>query len=236
MTGKQTNRWTVLAFDRFDHRGEAYWKCQCSCGNTHSVAGYTLRKGTSQGCVKCKPVKRRGCKFQIVKNIAIFTTNGGSEFVVSSCDADNVSRHGWCLSNTGYIVAHINRRVSTLHGFLLGKSDRALIDHINGDRTDNRRENLRRVNDFQNSQNQNISTRNTSGYKGVHWNKTVQKWQANIRAYGKQYFLGYFLNREAAAIGYNEAAKETHGKYACLNPIGDTDGYRVADLLEEPDV
>jgi len=234
MSGQRINKWKVLEFDRFDHRGEAYWLCQCNCGSVKAIAGYTLRKGTSKGCLKCRPPSvALGCKYLLKGDVAEFFTRSGTKFIVSACDAEKVSKHGWCIANMGYLVATINAQRTLLHHFVLNSEKRIAIDHINGVKTDNRRENLRFANPSQNAQNQNITSRNTSGFKGVHWNKKEHKWQANIRAYNKQYSLGYFPTREDAAIGYNNAAKELHGEFACLNPIGDTEGYRTTKTLEE---
>lgn len=227
MTGKKINRWLVLKFDRFDHRREAYWLCKCDCGSVKSVSGYSLRKGTSKGCKKCRQLHRYGSKYHIKDDVAIFTTKNGIKFLVSVDDINKIKEYGWCVGNNGYVVAHIKNKVTMLHRFLNREYDGKIIDHINGDKLDNRRENIRCANDFQNAQNQNISTRNTSGYKGAHFNTKEQKWQANIRAFNKTYSLGWFATKEQAALAYNEAAKKLHGKYACLNPIGDTCGYRT---------
>jgi hypothetical protein len=230
MCNQKINRWTVLRFDRYDNRGEAYWLCRCDCGEVKSIAGYTLRKGTSKGCRLCREPRRLGSKFNIIDDVAYFTTSNGEPFTVSYADAESVSKHSWCLrQRDGYPVASINNSAVCLHTFLLGRRNGMYVDHINGDKSDNRRANLRWASPTESAWNLGISSRNTSGFKGVHWNVRNQQWQANIRAHNRQFFLGWFSNREEAALAYNEAAKELHGKYACINPIGDTEGYRVTE-------
>lgn len=66
------------------------------------------------------------------------------------------------------------------------------IDHINGDRKDNRISNLRSVTNHENSKNKRFSDKNTSGFTGVTWFKRDQKWKAQIMHKGKNYHLGYF--------------------------------------------
>lgn len=73
------------------------------------------------------------------------------------------------------------------------------IDHINGDRTDNRFENIRDVSRSENLRNMALPKSNTSGVMGVHWFKNAKRWSANIRVSGKSKHLGYFDTKEEAA-------------------------------------
>lgn len=89
------------------------------------------------------------------------------------------------------------------------------IDHINGDRSDNRWENLRVVSRTQNSRNQKRRIgHNTTGYKGVHYYKARNKFTANIRINGKAKCIGYFETAEQAHEAYCAAAREHFGEYA----------------------
>lgn len=91
------------------------------------------------------------------------------------------------------------------------------IDHINGNKSDNRVENLRECNNSQNSTNKNKQSNNTSGYKGVF--RQGNKWRACIRKDGHKYNLGNFACKHEAAKAYNEAALKYHGEFAYLNII-----------------
>lgn len=93
------------------------------------------------------------------------------------------------------------------------------IDHINGDKLDNRIKNLRITTCKQNAQNIGIRSNNTSGYKGVSLTKEKNRWRAYIKVSGKQKNLGFFVKKEDAAIAYNKAAETYFGKYARLNKI-----------------
>ena len=88
------------------------------------------------------------------------------------------------------------------------------IDHINGDKLDNRIENLRAATVGQNQHNRKTNANNTSGYKGVSWNKGCNKWLSQIKLEGKRIHLGYFDNLEEAAEVVRKAREELHGDFA----------------------
>ncbi len=88
------------------------------------------------------------------------------------------------------------------------------IDHINGDRSDNRLGNLRLATPSQNAWNKGIYSNNTSGFKGVSWDTGTQKWAANIRVNGRQRRIGVFETAEAAHAAYRDEAANLHGEFA----------------------
>ena len=89
-----------------------------------------------------------------------------------------------------------------------------LIDHINGDFHDNRFSNLRLATKRQNQCNQKTRIDNTSGSKGVTWDKSRSKWLAQIQVKGKHLFLGRHTTKEEACAAYQKAAYEYHGDFA----------------------
>jgi hypothetical protein len=84
------------------------------------------------------------------------------------------------------------------------------IDHINGDRTDNRICNLRCVTNQENAKNQKMFSNNTSGRTGVTWHKATQKWAARVRADGRHHHLGLFASFDDA-VAAREAAELRYG-------------------------
>lgn len=91
------------------------------------------------------------------------------------------------------------------------------VDHINHRTLDNRRDNLRLCTRSQNSQNRLLGSRNTSGLKGVSWDRQKRKWGASGRLAGKTYHLGHFDDPVEAARAYDAFARENFGEFALLN-------------------
>lgn len=104
-----------------------------------------------------------------------------------------------------------------MHRFILNlsKGDGNQTDHINRDGLDNQRKNLRVCNNTQNSQNRGKRKNALSQFKGV--GKQGNKWQAQIMLNGKNYYLGLFVDQEAAARAYDNKARELFGEFARLN-------------------
>jgi len=117
----------------------------------------------------------------------------------------------------GYTHIQLNRKIYKAHRlawlYVYGHFPQ-FIDHINCDRGDNRLCNLREVNIYQNNHNSKINKNNTSGIKGITWNKKAQKWCAQICANGKSIYLGLFNDIDLAELVVQEARIKYHGKYA----------------------
>ena len=96
-----------------------------------------------------------------------------------------------------------------IHGEMTDKH----IDHINGDKIDNRIRNLRECNRSQNLQNTNKRSDNTSGYKGVSWSKQMKKWGVRACINGKYKHLGLFQDIEEARQCYERHATQNHGQF-----------------------
>lgn len=88
------------------------------------------------------------------------------------------------------------------------------IDHVDGDRLNNQKVNLRLVTSRQNKMNSALRSDNTSGYKGVTWDRQKRRWKAQIMMNGKNHPLGRFKTKEEAAAVYEEAAHRMFGEYA----------------------
>jgi hypothetical protein len=88
------------------------------------------------------------------------------------------------------------------------------IDHINGDRADNRIENLRPATRSENQCNRNALASNTSGYPGVSWHKASKAWLVRVMKNGKTVVQKYFKDLELAGLVATEARSLYHGAYA----------------------
>lgn len=158
---------------------------------------------------------------------------GGLFALIDECDSD-LSQVKWRY-NIGYAVREIRlgkgrqtRTSEYLHRVVLSRLiGRPLerweqCDHINGNRLDDRRANLRVASKDQNNLNRKkaIYDTTTSSYKGVSWNTQTQKWRAQIIVNNKNIHLGMFGDEIAAAMAYNEAAEKHFGEFAWLNRVG----------------
>ena len=109
--------------------------------------------------------------------------------------------------------------IDLMHRVILGltRGDGLEADHINGNGLDNRRANLRLANHKDNARNRKIGRNNSSGAKGVCWDRTHQKWLARIVVDGRSLFLGRFDDIERAIDAYDVAAITRYGVFAKPN-------------------
>ena len=155
--------------------------------------------------------------------------------LVSDRDYARVNQHKWYANverrkdgsiQNVYAVRRVRkddgtRTAQMLHRFILNITDHDVqVDHAPDHSGLNcTRENLRRATQLENNRNQRIRMDNTSGVKGVYWNKSRQQWHARIRLNGKQKHLGLFTRLEEAKQAYDSAALKFHGKFACTNQM-----------------
>jgi hypothetical protein len=145
--------------------------------------------------------------------------------IIDDEDFEIFNKYRWFL-NKGYACRHyffnINRKTKHiyLHREITNCPKDKFVDHINHNKLDNRRCNLRIVTLSQNQWNQTTQIRSKSSkYKGVYWSKVAKRWQAYLAFHKKRIHLGLFESEIEAAIAYNEKAKELFGKYAKLNEV-----------------
>lgn len=121
-------------------------------------------------------------------------------------------RSGW------YAVRSVNRSTIPMHRAIMHPLEVMVVDHINGNGLDNRRDNLRIATASQNLMNRRgAQAGNRSGYIGVHWHKATGKWRAAVKTAGASVDVGFFEDKEAAAHARDSAAIEMHGEFASLN-------------------
>lgn len=201
------------------------WHCLCSCGKYTTKKSNFLRNGKSTSCgcrtkIKRKKSMKQYNTYDLSNDFGIGYTKQNEIFYFDLEDYDKIKDYCWHYDKDGYILSSVYNETSIkMHNLLMNATDGTVVDHKNGNRNDNRKENLRIATFSQNGYNSNKPSNNTSGYKGVHWNKSMNAWQARIQVDGKRYNLGYFNDKIDAAKAYNEAAIIYHGEFAKLNNI-----------------
>lgn len=152
-------------------------------------------------------------------NIAFVPLTQGYEAMIDAADVHLVEGFNWCASVDGNTIyaqrsgPRPEKRTIILHRVLMGEPEGLEVDHCNGNGLDNRRANLRVATTAQNAQNRRITERNTSGFKGVHWDKRDRKWRARIVLDGERISLGLFTTPEAAHAAYCSASAKFHGEF-----------------------
>lgn len=141
----------------------------------------------------------------------------GYKTIVDDEDYDELSKYKWCVHVMRNGKAYATRLVRIHHQIIGFPPKGFVIDHINGDGLDNRRDNLRIISNQDNIRCQGINANNTSGYRGVSWHKAKKRWDAKIKVNGKAIHLGRFESKEDAARAYDEAAKKYFQEFAKLN-------------------
>lgn len=186
-----------------------------TCGETFFTYPVRVRQGRAHFCsTDCRREGQRGSRGGDVEilddgtaRVPLRARDGSIKAyaLIDAADADLVNQWRWYLARDGYATrVHWNDGAPIcfrLHRELLGLShgDEREGDHINRDRLDCRRSNLRALPRRANSQNQPSFSGSTSKYRGVHWSKSYRKWAAVVVANGEQHRLGYFGSEEEAA-------------------------------------
>jgi len=125
---------------------------------------------------------------------------GGPCFYVDPEDLALAEAHDWRVRSDGYVVSYANGRTLYLHREVMRPPAGMQVDHVNGDRTDNRRSSLRVATRAENQANRTrLNANNSSGYRGVYWSRKDRRWVAQGAKGGRRFRLGGFATAEEAA-------------------------------------
>lgn len=150
----------------------------------------------------------------------------GKVALIDEEDAERVLAFKWCAEFSGensvssrWYARHFfkNGQNIRLHRFVVNASPGTMVDHKNGDGLDCRRSNLRQCVKANNSQNCVLRVNNTSGFKGVTFDKRRNHWYARIKVDGKEIHFRSTNTAEESALIYDEAARIYYGEFARLN-------------------
>lgn len=174
----------------------AIGRCSCGCGQaTSRIQWNRAAKGLRAGEF------RRFVRGHSSRTVGAALPGG---VLVDEQDRDRVSRLTWRVDKSGYVrtLIHIHGRrsvVQYLHRFIVEAAVGDVVDHINGNKLDNRRANLRIVTHAENMQNRTrLNSNNRSGFRGVSWSNKDKRWIARATISGKVHCVGSFATPSEA--------------------------------------
>lgn len=212
--------------------GKSVFLCECKCKERIECVGSSLVNGltTSCGCVQkeiakeCGELSSKVNKYDLAGKYGVgWTSNTNKEFYFDLEDYDKIKDFCWYESKHGYIESRIKidekYRSISLHRFVLDVNDKTKVDHIKHQTNDCRKEKLRIVNDSQSAMNKGMYKNNTSGHKGVCFDKRTSKWIAYISKNNKRIYLGSFAILDEAIKVRQEAEEKYFGEYSYNNSM-----------------
>jgi len=160
---------------------------------------------------------KRPTKIEYVEDyVKVTLPNSDDVILIDPEDVQFVKQQYWYISGYGYVESKNGQR---LHRLIMNAPPEKCVDHINGNKLDNRKQSLRLCTSTENCRNRGMQINNTSGYKGVNWYPQTNKWRAHIKVNGVSKHIEYSETKEEAALAYNKAAIEYFGEFARLNVI-----------------
>lgn len=137
--------------------------------------------------------------------------------LISPEDFEELNKHRWGRDAQGYAVSafYIDRKTINvkMHRLIMDAPKGLEVDHINRKRLDNTRQNLRICTRRENSINVMARSNNISGHKGIGWDKSRNKWRAQIKIDGKNVFIGRFDDLKDAIKAYLAVARKVYGEF-----------------------
>ena len=240
LVGQTINGWKVLALDEIKTAPSGkrikWWKCQDEAGNVITLPAYILSAGTGTP----SPGRRKHNWYEFCDDYVICHTPDELTFTIDAADYDEIKDHYWFIDkHNGYVETRIKRKRLLLHRLIMKAEEGSIIDHINHDKTDNRKVNLRVVTAMQNAINRKLRVNNTSGYPGV-LNRTDQRgkpWHASITVDKHVIHLGTYDTFDEAVAARKAAERKYFGEYSYAQSIASVPAVSVTNpglVVSEP--
>lgn len=237
LTGKTFGRLTILELDEKRNikelnrklngeikQNNTYYICKCACGNIKSVPKSNLKSGKtlSCGCYQKEQMSKVALKYFKKYNkydlsgeygiCYLADTNKKVYFDIE--DYKLIKNILWKTDECGYARGYDTKtkRLVRMHKVITNTDKNIIIDHINREKLDNRKENFRYATNSENRINSKTRTDNTSGIQGVRFEGG--KWRVRIFVNGKYIHLGMFDNFDEAVKIRLEAEKKYYGEFA----------------------
>lgn len=189
------------------------------CGKIFYTVASIIRQGRGKHCSpECQRKARINDNYYVEHDtytelMVQYKTEYVSVFIDKE-DVEKVKQISWCLSREKsidkfYVISRVGLKNKTiyLHRYIMDCPEEMVVDHINHNPLDNRKDNLRVCNQWGNNQN---SNRNTSGYVGVRWEEDRKKWVARITYKGYVRTIGRYKELQDA-INARKQAEEEYG-------------------------
>lgn len=172
------------------------------------------RSGKLTGRINGKKNKKYN-SYNLSGEYGIGYTSKNEEFYFDLEDYDKIKEYYWYIDKNGYVVSCTAEEAILMHRLIMGlkKGDQQEVDHIYHKTNDNRKTQLRIVCYSENKMNKGLQSNNTSGYKGISYNKQYRKWEAEIGVYNHKIKLGYFENKDEAIKARKQAEEKYFGEY-----------------------
>lgn len=197
--------------DRKTSSGSYYQICKCECGKIKEIEYGNLKSGSIISCGECKKYNQ----YDLTNDYGVCTVSNGNKFLFDKEYYDKISKYIWSMTGSGYYMTteKTDGKYMLLHRLIMDCPNGMVVDHINHNKSDNRKSNLRICTNSQNAMNSRIGSNNTSGTKGVYYSKSRDVWIAFIIKDGKRIFLGYFKNIKDAIKTRKNAEIKYFGEF-----------------------
>lgn len=143
--------------------------------------------------------------------------------IIDDEDYGYLNQWNWYFGGGDYTGSYVIRKspegTRYIHRELMHPKKGEYVDHINGNKLDNRKKNLRIVDGTQNLANMHKTRVGSSKYKGVQWRKDTKMWRVRVKVYGQEIHGGYYYDEKEAAKAYNRIAKDVFGQHSYLNKV-----------------
>lgn len=231
LTGHKYGKLLVVGLNGYRYstsgRKVYLWNCKCDCGNDAVVESKSLRSGNSKSCgclamehtIKMGHDNKKYNDYDLSGDYGVGYLSCGDTFMFDMEDYYKIKDFYWYKQN-GYILANaVNKRGRSvfIHRIILGlngSNKEKQVDHINHDTYDNRKNNLRIVNNSKNQMNTRATKNNTTGCKGVYLEKQTNKYRASITKDKQVYKSKRFVNMQDAIQWRKEIEEQLFGEYS----------------------
>ena len=216
LTGQRFGRLVVIKLLTSKGTKRLKWLCKCDCGNECVVLGHNLVGGHTKSCGCLRKEKTRKITYSFYEDYIIGDDGCGHQFMIDNDDFDRIKERHWTYSE-GYWSTYIKiddkgTRVG-MHTFIIQPKDGYVIDHVDRNRSNNRKYNLRQATVSQNSMNKTLR-KNNSGITGVRLDKRCNKWRAVITLNQKFIWLGEYTDKDDAIKARLLAEAKYFGDFA----------------------